>query len=131
MNDAHKRIPPAIFEKMSERLKEQLYIGAIKKFKRPFAIVHVLVETVLVSCKFNIRTVMAAYFLLRIEDTADTLSRSKYDSKLNFPLATGRLVSKKTTNIKRHFWFVQEASPKYKRMSFGLPNAPATFQHLI
>ena len=84
------RIPPALFEEVRQHLKEMLDAEAIRESQSPFSSNVVLVHKKDGSLRFciayrtlNNRTVKDAYYLPRIEETIDTLSGSKYFSKLD------------------------------------------------
>ena len=88
--DPYRRIPPAMYEEVREHLKEMLDSGAIRPSHSPFSSNVVLVrkkDNSLRFCidfrKLNARTVKDAYSLPRIEESIDTLSGSRYFSKLD------------------------------------------------
>ena len=88
--DPYRRIPPAMFEEVWQYLKEMLDAGAIRESQSPYSSNVVLVRKKDNSLRFcidfrqlNSRTIPDAYLLPRIEETIDSLSGSKYFSKLD------------------------------------------------
>ena len=79
-----------MFEEVRQHLKGMLDTGAIRESQRPYSSNIVLVrkkDNFLRFCidfrKLNSRTITDAYSLPRIEETIDSLSGSKYFSKLD------------------------------------------------
>ena len=136
--EPYRRIPPALFEEVREHLKEMLDAGAIRESESPFSSNVVLVrkkDGALRFCidfrKLNGRTVRDAYSLPRIEETIDTLSGSKYFSKLDLRSGYWQVGIKEADKHKTAFSVGPLGFFECNRMAFGLCNAPASFQRLM
>ena len=136
--EPYRRIPPALFEEVREHLKEMLDAGAIRESESPFSSNVVLVrkkDSALRFCidfrKLNGRTVRDAYSLPRIEETIDTLSGSKYFSKLDLRSGYWQVGIKEADKHKTAFSVGPLGFFECNRMAFGLCNAPASFQRLM
>ena len=136
--EPYRRIPPALFEEVRQHLKEMLDAGAIRESQSPFSSNVVLVckkDGSLRFCidyrKLNNRTVKDAYYLPRIEETIDTLSGSKYFSKLDLRSGYWQVGVKESDKMKTAFLVGPLGFFECNRMAFGLCNAPASFQRLM
>ena len=136
--EPYRRIPPALFEEVREHLKEMLDAGAIRESQSPFSSNVVLVRKKDGSLRFcidyrklNNRTVKDAYYLPRIEETIDTLSGSKYFSKLDLRSGYWQVGVKESDKMKTAFSVGPLGFFECNRMAFGLCNAPASFQRLM
>ena len=136
--ERYRRIPLHLYEEVKNHLQEMVEVGAIRKSCSPWASAGVLVRKKdggLRFCinlhKLNNRTVKDGYSLPRIEDTLDCLHGALWFS---------------TLDMKSGYWQVEieeEAKPltaftmgpigfwECEHMSFGLTNAPTTFQRLM
>ena len=136
--DPYRRIPPAMFEEVRQHLKEMLDAGAIRESQSPYSSNVVLVrkkDNSLRFCidfrKLNSRTIPDAYSLPRIEETIDSLSGSKYFSKLDLRSGYWQVEIKEADKFKTAFSAGPLGFYECNRMAFGLTNAPATFQRLM
>ena len=136
--EPYRRIPPALFEEVREHLKEMLDAGAIRESQSPFSSNVVLVRKKDGSLRFcidyrklNNRTVKDAYYLPRIEETIDTLSGSKYFSKLDLRSGYWQVGVKESDKMKTAFSVGPLGFFECNRMAFSLCNAPASFQRLM
>ncbi|MCG8094292.1 MAG: DDE-type integrase/transposase/recombinase [Candidatus Thiodiazotropha endolucinida] len=136
--DPYRRIPPAMFEEVRQHLKEMLDAGAIRNSQSPFSSNIVLVrkkDNSLRFCidfrKLNNKTIKDAYALPRIEETIDTLSGSKYFSKLDLRSGYWQVGIKEGDKHKTAFSAGPLGFFECNRMAFGLTNAPSTFQRLM
>ena len=112
--------------------------GAIRESQSPFSSNVVLVRKKDGSLRFcidyrklNNRTVKDAYYLPRIEETIDTLSGSKYFSKLDLRSGYWQVGVKESDKMKTAFSVGPLGFFECNRMAFGLCNAPASFQRLM
>ena len=136
--EPYRWIPPALFEEVRQHLKEMLDAGAIRESQSPFSSNVVLVRKKDGSLRFcidyrklNNRTVKDAYYLPRIEETIDTLSGSKYFSKLDLRSGYWQVGVKESDKMKTAFSVGPLGFFECNKMSFGLCNAPASFQRLM
>ena len=136
--DPYRRIPPAMFEEVRQHLKEMLDAGAIRESMSPFSSNIVLVrkkDNSLRFCidyrKLNNKTIRDAYSLPRIDESLDSLSGSKYFSKLDLRSGYWQVGVKETDKYKTAFSADPLGFFECNRMAFGLTNAPATFQRLM
>ena len=136
--EPYRRIPPALFEEVRQHLKEMLDAGAIRESQSPFSSNVVLVRKKDGSLRFcidyrklNNRTVKDAYYLPRIEETIDTLSGSKYFSKLDLRSGYWQVGVKESDKMKTAFSVGPLGFFECNRMAFGLCNAQASFQRLM
>ena len=111
--------------------------GAIRESQSPFSSNVVLVRKKDGSLRFcidyrklNNRTVKDAYYLPRIEETIDTLSWSKYFSKLDLRSGYWQVGVKESDKMKTAFSVGPLGFFECNRMAFGLCNSPASFQRL-
>ena len=136
--DLYRQIPPAMFEEVRQHLKEMLDAGAVRESQSPFSSNIVLVrkkDNSLRFCidyrKLNNRTIRDAYSLPRIDESLDSLSGSKYFSKLDLRSGYWQVGVKETDKYKTAFSAGPLGFFECNRMAFGLTNAPATFQRLM
>ena len=81
--------------------------------------------------KLNNRTISDAYSRPRIDESLDSLSGSKYFSKLDLRSGYWQVGVKETDKYKTAFSAGPLGFFECNRMAFGLTNAPATFQRLM
>ena len=81
--------------------------------------------------KLNSHTVKDAYNLPHVNDTIDTLIRSKYFSKLDLCSRYWQVEIDKADKYKAAFTVGNMGFFECNRMAFGLTNAPATFKRLM
>ena len=136
--EPYKRIPPALFEEVREHLKMMLDDRAIRKSQSPLSSDVVLVRNKDGALRFSIdfrklknRTIRDAYYLLRIEETNDTLPGSQYFFKLDLRSVYWQVSIKEAEKHKPAFSMGLLGIFKCNRMAFGLCNAPASFQRLM
>ena len=136
--EPYRQIPPALFEEVRQHLKKMLDAGAIRESQSPFTSNVVLVhkrDDSLRFCidyrKLNNRTVKDTYYLPRIEETIDTLSGTKYFSKLDLRSGYWQVGVKESDKMKTAFSVGPLGFFECNRMAFGLGNAPAYFQRLM
>ena len=134
----YRRIPPGMYEEVRQHLKEMLAAGAIRESESPYSSNIVLVRKKDNSLRFcldyrtlNQRTRKDAYMLPRFDDTVDTLSGSKYFSKLDLRSGYWQVEMDEESKDKTAFSVGNLGFYECERLSFGLCNAPATFQRLM
>ena len=131
-----RNIPSGLLDEVKDQLNHMLDVGAIKSSKWSNAMVLVWKKDGgLRFCidfqRLKAQTWKDAFLLPQIHDTIDALSGSKYymivDLLSGFWQTPMEESSKQYTAFTVGMWgFFQ-----YKRMPFGLCNAPATFQRLM
>ena len=136
--EPHRRIPPAIFQEVREHLKEMLEAGAIKPSASPYSSNVVIVRKKDEGIRFcvdfrklNSRTKTDAYAIPRVDDTLHLLSGAKYFTKLELRSRYWQVEIKEEDKEKTAFQVGTMGFYEFNRMSFGLCNAPATFQRLM
>ena len=112
--------------------------GAIRESQSPFSSNIVLVRKkdnslrfCIDYCKLNNRTIRDAYSLPRIDESLDSLSGSKYFSRLDLRSGYWQVGVKETDKYKTAFSAGPLGFFECNRMAFGLTKAPATFQRLM
>ena len=136
--EPYRRIPPLIYEEVRVHLKEMLEADAIRPSESSFSSNVVLVRKKDGSLRFcidfrklNSRTIRDAYNLPRIQDTIDSLTGSKYFSKLDLRSGYWQVEIEEEDKHLTAFTVGNMGFFECNRMAFGLTNAPATFQRLI
>ena len=81
--------------------------------------------------KLNSRTIKDAYPICRIDDNLDALSGSVWFTSLDLNMAYHQVPMEKEDKEKTAFATPRGGLYQYTVMSFGLCNAPATFQRII
>ena len=134
----YRRIPPAMYEEVRQHLKDMLAAGAIRESESPYSSNVVLVRKKDNSLRFcldyrslNARTRKDAYSLPRFDDTVDTLAGSKYFSKLDLRSGYWQVPMEEESKPYTAFTVGNLGFYECERLSFGLCNAPATFQRLM
>ena len=129
----HRRIPPSMYEKVRQHIKDMLACGAIRPSNSPWSFPTVLVRKRNNSFRFcldfrklNRRTVRHSYQLPRIDESMDVLSGSKWFS---------------TMDMKSGYWHIKMEEAHKERTAFsvgslgfwecGLTNCPSTFQRVL
>ena len=132
------RIPPHLFDEVKNHLKEMLEVGAICKSNSPWASAIVLVrkkDSSLRFCidlrKLNARIIKDAYSLPCIDETLDCLGEATIFTSLNLRSGYWQVEMEEESKPLTAFTVGSLGFYKCERMSFGLTNAPATFQHLM
>ena len=136
--DPYRKIPPAMYEEVRQHLREMLDCGAIRESDSPYSSNVVLVrkkDNSLRFCidhrKLNSRTRKDAYMLPRFDDAVDVLYGAKYFSKLDLRSSYWQVEVEEGDKHKTAFSVGNLGFYECNRMSFGLCNAPATFQRLM
>ena len=130
-------LPPLEFEEVRQHIQELLDAKIITPSTSPFASPIVLVRKksgALRMCvdyrKVNARTVRDSYAIPKIEDLFLTLSGSQYYTSVDLSKAYYQVPlterAKKISAFTTPFGLYQ-----FERLSFGLVNAPMTFQRLM
>ena len=115
-----------------------LEIGAINESKSPWASAVVLVRKKDGSLRFcidlrklNARTIKDAYSLPRIEETLDCLNGAQWFTSLDLKLGYWQVELDEESKALTAFTVGPLGFYQCEHMSFGLTNAPATFQRLM
>ena len=135
---AFRRIPPHLYDKVREHLKEMLQIGAIRPSHSPWSSAIVLVQKKDGSLRFcidlrelNNRTIKDNYSLPRIDHHLEQLKGAVWFTTLD--LKSGYWQVELTEDSKPLTAFTVGPLGFYEceQMPFGACNAPATFQRLM
>ena len=134
----YRRIPPGMYEEVRQHLKDMLAAGAIRESNSPYSSNVVLVRKKDNSLRFcidyrtlNSKTRKDAYMLPRFDDTIDTLAGACFFSKLDLRSGYWQVEMEESDKEKTAFSVGNLGFYECERMSFGLCNAPATFQRLM
>ena len=138
IKEPHRRIPPALFQEVREHLKEVLDAKTIRPSNSPYSSNVVIVRKKDGSIRFcvdfrklNNKTIKDAYPIPRVEDTLHLLAGAKYFSKLDLRSGYWQVEIEEKDKEKTAFQVGTLGFYEFHRMSFGLCNAPATFQCLM
>ena len=136
--EPYRRIPPGMFEDVSEHLCEMLDAGAIRPSLSPFSSNIVLVRKKDDSLRFcidirrlNARTIPDAYSIPGMDETFDCRSGSKFFSKLDLRSGYWQVPIREEDKYKITFSVGLLGFYECNRMAFGFTNAPSTFQRMI
>lgn len=134
----YRKIPPAMYEEVRQHIKEMLDAGVIRESNSPFSSNLVLVRkrdgSLRICLDFrmlNSRTRKDAYMLPRFDDIIDTVSGSKYFSKLDLRSGYWQVEIEEADKHKTAFSVGNLGFYECSRMGMGLTNAPSTFQRLM
>ena len=132
------RIPPHLFDEVKNHLKEMIEVGAIHKSNSPWASAVVLVRKKDGSLRFcidlrklNAHTIKDAYSLPRINETLDCLGGATVFTSLDLKSGYWQVEMEEESKPLTAFTVGPLGFYECERMSFGLTNAPATFQRLM
>ena len=111
--EPHRRIPPALFQEVRERILEMLEAGAIRPSKSPYSSNVVIVrkkDGTIRFCvdfrKLNSKTIKDAYAIPRPEETLHLLAGAKYFTKLDLRSGYGQVEVKEEDIPKQPFKWV-------------------------
>ena len=132
-----RRTPFALREKVDQLVEEMLDLGVIEASESPWASPIVLVQKKNGEMRFcvdyrklNRITKLDEFPLPRIDDTLDQLTGSRHFSTLD--LASGYWQIAMDSESKEKTAFTTYSGLfQFRKMPFGLVNAPATFQRLM
>ena len=134
----YRRIPPGMYEEVRQHLKDMLAAGAIRESDSPYSSNVVLVRKKDNSLRFcldyrilNSKTRKDAYMLPRFDDTIDTLAGSHFFTKLDLRSGYWQVEMEERDKEKTAFSVGNLGFYECNRLSFGLCNAPGTFQRLM
>ncbi|PJE77975.1 hypothetical protein CI610_03096 [invertebrate metagenome] len=134
----HRKIPPSMYEEVRTHLQQLLSAGVIRHSHSPFASNIVLVrkkDGSLRMCvdfrQLNRGTIRDSYALPRIDDILESLSGSKYFTKLDLKSGYHQIMIAEEHKERTAFTVGPLGFYEFNRMPFGLTNAPATFQRLM
>ena len=137
INQQPRRVPHAVREEVERQVEQMLDAGVICPSNSPWSSPLVLVKKRDGSLRFcvdyrklNSITVKNAYPLPRIADTLDALGDAKYFSTLDMSSGYWQVKAAEEDKAKTAFT-TGKGHFEFNVMSFGLSNAPATFQRLI
>lgn len=137
IKQAPRRLPQVHQEEADRQVKDMLNRGVIKPSQSPWASPIVLVKKKDGSTRFcvdyrklNAVTVRDAYPLPRIDDSIDCLSGSKWFSTLDLSSGYWQVGMKEEDKPKTAF-VTRSGLFHFEVMSFGLTNAPSTFERLM
>ena len=123
------------FDEFKKHLHEMLEIEAIRCSNSPWASAAVLVQKKDGGLRFSIdlkklnsQMVKDAYSLPRIRETLDCLNGAQWFTSLDLKAGYWQVELDEESKLLTAFMVGLLGFYKCKRMSFGLPNAPATFQ---
>ena len=131
-------IPPHMYNDVRAHIQEILDIGAICKLHSPWASTVVLVRKKDGSPRFcidlrklNSWTIKGTYSLPHIDKTLDSLQGSQWFSSLDLKSGYWQVEMDEESKPLTAFTVGPLGFYECERMSFGLTNAPATFQGLM
>ncbi len=134
----YRRIPPGMYEEVRQHVKDMLDADVIRESDSPFSSNVVLVRKKDGSLRFcidyrvlNSKTRKDAYMLPRFDDIIDSISGARFFTKLDLRSGYWQVEVEEQDKAKTAFSVGNLGFFECNRMSFGLTNAPATFQRLM
>jgi transposase InsO family protein len=136
-NDQLRRRPKVHVDETRRQVKALLEAGLIEESESPFASAYLLVRKksgeyrlCIDFRKLNSISKKFVYPLPNIEECVDTLAGKRYFSLLDFSMGFHQLPMDKDSREYTAFK-TEDGLFHYKRMPFGLANAPSSFQKMI
>ena len=137
VHQAYRSIAPRHYDEVRAHIQDLLHQGIIQESQSPYAAPVVLArkkDGSLRLCvdyrRLNSKTVRDAYPLPRLLESFDALAGAQYFSTLDLASSYHQIAMSPKDQHKTAF-----STPfrlwEYRRMAFGLCNAPATFQRLM
>ena len=127
-----------MYEEVRQHVKDMLEADVIRESDSPYSSNVVLVRKKDGSLRFcidyrvlNSKTRKDAYMLPRFDDIIDTIRGAKFFSKLDLRSGYWQVEVEEQDKAKTAFSVGNLGFFECNRMSFGLTNAPATFQRLM
>ena len=136
--ECYRCIPPRMYDKVKNHIKEMLDVGAIQPSNSPWAREVVLVwkkdgklRFFIDLRKLNARTIKYAHSLPQIEETLDCLNGAEWFTSLDLKSGHWQVEMEEESKALTAFIVGPRCLYECGRMPFGLTNAPATFQRLM
>lgn len=133
----YRRIPPAMIDEVRTHIQELLASGVIRASHSPFSSNVVLVrkhDGSLRLCidyrQLNSRTVKDNYALPRVDEILDSLSGNRFFTVLDMKSGYHQIEIEESHKERTAFTVGTLGFYEFNKMSFGLANAPATYQRL-
>ena len=133
----YRRIPPAMVEEVRAHIQELIASGVIRPSHSQFSSNVVLVKKQNCSLRLcidyrqlNSRTVKDNYALPRIDEILDSLSGNKFFTVLDMKSGYHQIEIEENHKERTAFTVGPLGFYEFNKMSFGLANAPATYQRL-
>jgi transposase InsO family protein/dUTPase len=133
-----RRIPPNMIEELRDHIQQLHSMGVIEESVSPWSSPIVLVRKKsgeLRMCvdyrKLNAKTVKDSYRIPTIEELIDTLGGAKWFATLDLSSGYHQVMIEDADKEKTAFTAGPLGFWQYRRMPFGLCNAPALFQRMM
>ena len=133
-----QQIAPPLVEEVREHIQEMLDGGAIRPSQSPWCNAVVLVRKkdgglrfCIDFCRLNIRTKKDAYPLPRMQETMESMVGARFFPTMDLKSGFWQVKMAKDSRQYTAFTVGSMAVYEFLRMSYGLCNAPATFQRLM
>ena len=138
LKECFRHIPLPLLEEVHALLRDMLEVGAIWPSQSPWCNTVVLVwkkDGALHFCidfrKLNARTKKDSYPLPQIQEVLESMSGATHFSTMDFKSGFWQVKMAPKSQQYTTFTIGNLGFYEFIRMSFGLCNAPATFQHLM